>query len=140
MLPLLLLALPLPDDPATATRALLDAQVAAWNRADLDAFLATYWDSPDLVFQSGGTRTKGLAATRERYKKRYQSDGRAMGRLAFTDLEIETLADDVALARGRWQLTLPDGSTPSGLFTLIVKKLPEGWRITHDHTSSDNER
>ncbi len=137
---LLAIALLLPtDDPTTAVRALLDTQVTAWNHADLDGFLATYWDSPHLVFQSGGTRTKGLAATRERYKKRYQSQGRAMGRLSFTEIEIEPLSETTALALGRWQLTLPDGSTPNGLFTLILKKLPEGWRITHDHTStSDN--
>ena len=107
------------------------------NTADLDGFLATYWDSPDLVFQSGGTRTRGLAATRERYKQRYQSESRAMGRLTFTDIEIEPLAPDTALARGRWQLTMQDQTRPAGLFTLIVKRLPEGWRIVHDHTSSE---
>jgi hypothetical protein len=31
---------------------------------------------------------------------------------------------------------MPDGKRPSGLFTLILRKLPEGWRIVHDHTSS----
>ena len=37
-----------------AIRRLLDAQVEAWNRKDLDGFLDGYWRSPEVVFQSGG--------------------------------------------------------------------------------------
>ena len=51
------------------------AQVAAWNRGDLDGFMAGYWKSPDLVFFSNGTRTRGWQATLERYQKRYQAEG-----------------------------------------------------------------
>jgi beta-aspartyl-peptidase (threonine type) len=25
----------------------------------------------------------------------------------------------------------------SGRFTLIVRKFPDGWKVTHDHTSAD---
>ena len=59
-----------------------------------------------------------------------------MGRLAFSGVEVVLLGPDAALARGRWELTMPDGSHPGGLFTLVLRKFPEGWRITHDHTSS----
>ena len=44
------------------------------------------------------------------------------------------LADDSAVVLGKWKLTGLD-ELASGLFTLIVKKKPEGWRIVHDHTS-----
>jgi beta-aspartyl-peptidase (threonine type) len=60
-----------------------------------------------------------------------------MGQLVFSGLEIEALGAEAALARGRWRLTMPDGSTPGGLFTVIFRKLPEGWKIIHDHTSAD---
>ena len=63
-----------------------------------------------------------------------------MGRLVFSGLDIEPLGPDAALARGRWQLTMPDGSTPGGLFTVIFRKLPEGWKIVHDHTSADEAK
>lgn len=119
-----------------AVRALLDRQVEAWNRGDLDGFLETYWNSPQLVFQSGGDRTRGFDATRDRYTKRYKSEGQAMGTLTFSEIEIESLAADAVLVLGRWQLALPNGTKPRGLFTLIVRRLPEGWRITDDHTSS----
>ena len=70
----------------------------------------------------------------DRYQKRYQADGKEMGRLTFSDLEVQVLGPDAAMVRGRWKLALK-AENPEGLFTLIVKKLPEGWRIVHDHTS-----
>jgi ketosteroid isomerase-like protein len=57
-----------------------------------------------------------------------------MGQLEFSDLQIEELAPDVAFVRGRWQLTLSDGKTPHGLFTLIFRHFREGWKIVHDHS------
>ena len=64
-----------------------------------------------------------------------QSDGKEMGHLDFKDIEINMLGPDSAYARGHWQLTMSDGKQPGGLFTLILRKFPEGWRIVHDHTS-----
>ncbi len=116
-------------------RAVLDAQVAAWNRHDLDSYMAGYWKSPDLTFYSGGTITRGWQPTLERYRKRYQSEGRDMGSLDFPEISVEPLGDATAVVRGRWRLKMKDGKTPQGLFTLIFKKFPEGWRIVHDHTS-----
>ena len=60
-----------------------------------------------------------------------------MGRLEFSALEIEPLGPEAVLARGRWRLTMPDGTKPGGLFTVIFRKLPEGWKIVHDHTSAE---
>ncbi|HWE35681.1 MAG TPA: nuclear transport factor 2 family protein [Isosphaeraceae bacterium] len=124
------------EDEKGAIRAVLDKQVADWNKGDLDAFLDGYWKSPKVVFQSGGDRFEGWEAMRDRYHKSYKAEGRAMGKLAFRDLEIEPLGPDAAFARARWELTLPDGSRPGGLFTLILRKFPEGWKIVHDHTSA----
>lgn len=125
------------SEPATAgVRAVLDAQVAAWNRGDLDAFMETYWKSPDLVFQSNASTTRGWEATRERYRKRYQSEGREMGRLAFEDIEVELLGPGLALARGGFRLAFSDGKGAHGRFTLLMRERPEGWRIVYDHSSS----
>src|SRR5262245_38264894 len=98
-----------------AIEAVLKRQEADWNRGDLEAFLDGYWRSPRLVFQSGGSRTEGWEATRARYLKRYKAEGKAMGKLAFSHLEIEPLSSDAAFVRGGWRLTLPDGSHPGGL-------------------------
>ena len=121
---------------ATAARSVLDAQVEAWNRGDLEGFMATYWRSPDLVFCSGGTVTRGWDETLARYRKRYQSEGREMGRLRFDAIEVIPLGEDAALARGAWRLHMTDGKEPHGLFTLLLRRLDGAWRIVHDHTSS----
>ena len=49
------------------------------------------------------------------------------------------LVADAARADGMMfcRVVLPDGKTPRGLFTVVLRKLPEGWRIVHDHSSSE---
>jgi ketosteroid isomerase-like protein len=122
-------------DAVAAIRKVLDEQEQDWNKGDLDAFLQGYWNSPKVVFQSGGDRNVGFEAMRDRYRKRYKAEGKAMGRVSFSEVEIEPLGTEAAFARGRWGLILPDGKKPGGLFTLVFRKLPEGWKIVHDHTS-----
>ena len=117
-----------------AIRAVLQAQVDAWNHHDLDAFMAGYWKSPDLTFFSGATETKGWEPTLERYQRSYQSAGHSMGTLSFSDLRVDPLSSDAAFARGQFHLVMPDGKQPHGVFTLIFRKFPEGWRIVHDHS------
>jgi ketosteroid isomerase-like protein len=34
---------------------------------------------------------------------------------------------------------MPDGKQPRGVFTLIFRKFPEGWRIIHDHSCAAPE-
>lgn len=121
---------------SAAVRGVLDAQVEAWNRKDLEGFMAGYWRSPDLVFCSGATVIRGWDATLARYRKRYQSEGHEMGRLRFDAVEVVPLGEDAALARGAWRLATSDGKEPHGLFTLILRRVGGGWRIVHDHTSS----
>jgi uncharacterized protein (TIGR02246 family) len=125
------------EGPAAPTaRSVLDAQVEAWNRGDLEGFMATYWRSSDLVFCSGSTVTKGWDETLARYRTRYQSEGREMGKLRFDAIEVIPLGEDAALARGAWRLHMSDGKEPHGLFTLLLRRLDGTWRIVHDHTSS----
>jgi beta-aspartyl-peptidase (threonine type) len=123
-------------DGAAAVRAVLDAQVEAWNRGDLEGFMSGYWRSPELVFCSGGTVTRGWEETLARYRARYQSEGREMGRLRFDAVEVLPLGEDAALARGAYRLHMRDGKEPHGLFTLVLRRLDGAWRIVHDHTSS----
>ncbi len=115
----------------------LVSQVEAWNHHNLQNYMAGYWRSPDLTFFSGATVTKGWEPTLDRYRQRYQSAGKEMGHLDFQDLDIDLLSRRSAVVTGRWQLTMSDGKTPHGLFTLIFKRFPEGWRIVHDHTSAE---
>lgn len=119
-----------------AVTQVLGSQMKAWNNHDLDAFLAGYWKSPDLTFFSGANERRGWQATMERYKATYQSPGHEMGKLEFANMHVEALGGDAAFVRGEWHLTMSDGKTPHGLFTLIFRKFPDGWKIIHDHTSA----
>jgi len=124
-----------PAQDKASIQKVLDDQVVAWNKRDLEGFMVGYWKSPELSFYSGGTITKGWQATLDRYKKKYQGEGKEMGKLAFKEVSAEMIGSDHALVKGRWHLTLTKDSV-GGLFTLVMKKLPEGWRIVHDHTSN----
>ena len=112
------------------------SQVEAWNHGKLEGFMQGYWHSPDLTFFSGATETRGWEPTLARYRQRYQAEGKEMGKLEFQKLNIDLLSRRSAVVTGQWQLTMSDGKQPHGLFTLIFKRLPGGWRIVHDHTSA----
>ncbi len=125
------------DRSAPQIRAVLDAQVVAWNQGKLEEFMEGYWRSPELTFFSGGRKLSGWDATIERYRKNYQAEGKEMGKLDFYDLDIKLLGNDAAVVRGRFRLKLSDGKEPGGLYTLIFRRFKDGWKIVHDHTSSD---
>ena len=119
-----------------AVEHVLRSQQDAWNHHDLNDFMAGYWNSTELTFFSGAKQTSGWQATLDRYRATYASPGHEMGTLEFSGLRIEMLGPAAAFVRGAWRLTMTDGKTPHGLFTLVVRKFPEGWKIVHDHTSA----
>jgi ketosteroid isomerase-like protein len=122
--------------PQTSIGKVLTDQQAAWNRHDLNAFMSGYWNSPGLTFSSKGKTINGWQGAYDRYRTTYQSPGVEMGHLDFSDLKIELLGSDAAFVRGAFHLTLSNGKTPHGVFTLIFRKFPDGWKIVHDHTSA----
>jgi beta-aspartyl-peptidase (threonine type) len=124
-------------DSTAAIRRVLSDQQDAWNRQDLEGFMAGYWNSPDLTFFSGARESKGWQAALDRYRASYQSGGHAMGHLEFANLRIEMLGTSAAFVRGEFHLTMPDGTTPHGLFTLVFRKFPARWKIVHDHSAGE---
>jgi ketosteroid isomerase-like protein len=125
------------DAASASIRKVIEDQQAAWNRQDLEGFMAGYWDSPELTFFSGAQESKGWQATLDRYKKSYQGTGHEMGKLAFANLRIEMLGPEAAFVRGEFHLAMSDGKTPHGLFTLVFCKFPNGWKIVHDHSAGE---
>lgn len=123
------------DAGPAAIRKVIEEQQAAWNRQDLEAFMSGYWSSPDLTFFSGAHESRCWQAALDRYKKNYQGAEHEMGKLEFSNLRIEMLGPEAAFVRGEFHLTMPDGKTPHGLFTLVFRKFPEGWKIIHDHSA-----
>jgi ketosteroid isomerase-like protein len=135
-----LITMPILAAPEQSTSAVaeiqsvLRAQQDAWNRGDIDGFMNGYARSASTVFISEDTIRRGWETVRKRYWEKY-SDRAKMGTLTFSDLEISLLSPDAAVVLGRWRLERAK-DRPHGRFTLIFKRLPEGWRIVHDHTSA----
>ncbi|HVE40967.1 MAG TPA: nuclear transport factor 2 family protein [Planctomycetota bacterium] len=114
----------------------LQMQAAAWNRGDLDAFLAGYWRSDRTVFAGGDKVHRGFDAMARRYREAYPTREK-MGRLSFANLAFEQLETDRAVVSGSWELEIAGSEKrPGGVFTLIWRKFDDGWKIVHDHTSS----
>ncbi len=125
-----------PDDASRrAIEQLLREQQQAWNRGDIEKFMDGYWRSPELTFSGSSGVQRGWDAVLARYRRSYP-DRAAMGQLDFTDLEFRFLAPDAALVLGRWHLSRPPNNDAGGVFSLVLQKFPEGWRIIHDHTSA----
>lgn len=121
--------------PREAVRHVLDDQVSAWNRGDIDTFMQGYDDSPETTF-IGKTVVKGYAGVRENYHRRYASAA-AMGKLDFSAIEAKPLGAKFALVTGKFHLTRTEagGGDASGVFSLIFEHKTAGWKIILDHTS-----
>lgn len=113
---------------------MLELQAEEWNRGDIEAFMQSYWRSPKLTFAGSGGVERGWDGVLTRYKRVYP-DRSAMGHLEFSELEITPLGSDAALVLGHWQLQR-EKDQPGGVFTLVLRRFPNGWRIIHDHTSA----
>jgi len=118
----------------TAVTAVLEQQVAAWNRGDLAGYMAGYAKTDALVFTSGGKVRTGWQATFDTYQAKYGVAPSTMGKLAFAITQVDAIGADGAVVLGTWTLT--DSDHPgTGVFSVVLERRPEGWRIIHDHTS-----
>jgi ketosteroid isomerase-like protein len=148
LLALLLCLLAIPTSPAQTPsnddaeiRAAIKAQAEAWNRADIPAFMQAYEDSADTTF-IGATLRKGFQPILERYKANYTTREQ-MGTLTFTDLDIRLLPSgcgktELALVTGKFHLARTAhgaAAKDEGIFSLVWRKGPQGWKIILDHTS-----
>lgn len=116
---------------------ILEVQETSWNLGDLEGFMKTYLESENLTYFSGNKIIRGWKAARERYRSIYQDGDNEMGELRFHQVELRMLGLESALLQGRWSLDRKKSGDLDGVFTLVVKKFPEGWKIVHDHSSSN---
>lgn len=121
------------SDPSAEIRAVMTAQVAAWNRGDINGFMDGYARSSTTEFVSGDKITHGWQTVRDNYLKKYSSREK-MGTLTFSEIKVTPLSSEAAIVLGRWQLARKKDN-PHGVFTLLFRRTPAGWRIVLDHTS-----
>lgn len=124
-----------------AIRAAIAAQAAAWNRADVSAFMETYENSPETTF-IGNTVRRGYGPILERYKQAY-STAEQMGTLTFSNVEVRLLPGscgnaEYAVVTGNFHLDRAakgEAKKDDGIFSLVWHKGRQGWKIVLDHTS-----
>jgi uncharacterized protein (TIGR02246 family) len=106
-----------------------------WNRGDIEAFVQSYEQTPETTFV-GATVLHGAEDILARYRRNYPDRVR-MGKLTFSELQARTLSPTLAIVTGRFTLerSAEAGGKATGLFTLVMRLGPNGWRIIHDHTS-----
>jgi ketosteroid isomerase-like protein len=130
-----------PDNDDAAIRAAMTEQAGAWNRADIPGFMQAYEDSPETTF-IGLSVGKGFRPILERYLKAY-STREQMGTLTFSNLEVRMLPTscgtvEYAIVTGHFHLKRAakgEATKDGGIFSLVWRKGPHGWKIIVDHTS-----
>jgi ketosteroid isomerase-like protein len=133
---------PASNPDSAAVRAVLDAQQAAWNRGDIQAFMQGYEDSPETAFVSTHGVERGFQLILDRYRKAYATQEQ-MGQLTFSDLDIRLLpsangAVEYAIVTGRFHLDRTTHGTArqdDGVYSLLFHKSANGWKILLDHTA-----
>ncbi|MBW3555144.1 MAG: nuclear transport factor 2 family protein [Gemmatimonadetes bacterium] len=118
---------------------MLHASAEAWNRGDLDGFLADYAEDATFVGSTGLIR--GAAEIRRRYAEGYWSGGTPPDALRFEMLDVRVTGPATATAVGRYILYDRETSetTGTGLFTLSLGRIEGEWKILHDHSSADEQ-
>jgi peptidoglycan/xylan/chitin deacetylase (PgdA/CDA1 family) len=127
----------------------LETQVAAWNRGDLEAFCAVY--APDAAFAAPPGLVRGRDAVLARYRTKYP-DAASRGTLSFVIEEtrlsagLETTPFNAALPGGvhgasilaRWTLTYTGKPAATGATLIVLRPRPNApdgqprWEIVQD--------
>ena len=124
---------PASPDQSAAVQAVLNRQVADWNRGDIPAFVASYAENCTFI---GMTVIEGRSRVEERYRRTYSTPG-TMGHLAFNNLKIKKIEKKVVVVTGTYSLERSSalGGNKTGVFSLVFQRQGAVWRIVLDHTS-----
>jgi ketosteroid isomerase-like protein len=114
-------------------RTAMTEQVNAWNAGDINRFMNTYWHDDSLMFIGKSGVTYGWENTLKNYKKNYP-DTATMGKLDFQLISVKRLSEQYYSVVGKWHLHRSVGDI-GGAFTLLFRKIKNGWVIVSDHSS-----
>jgi uncharacterized protein (TIGR02246 family) len=130
-------ALSQPDSALTGTIvAQLNRAAVDWNRGNLDGFLSDYAPESTTTFVDGRRARHGIDFIRQNYTHWF-APGARRDSLRFEAVEVRPLNPAYALVTARFVLERGGTTTRSGPFTLVMEHRPDGWKIIHDHSSSD---
>ena len=123
-------AVPTTAETFDAVSNTLDAAAEAWSSGDVEAVMATYvQDEPLLVFL-GDTPLKGPDSVRAALQARAAQPG-GLGQMTYEWFETLQFDVNTTVVSGR-VLMRREGKTHRGLFTRVLRRTEDGWRIVHD--------
>ena len=144
LMPTVSLAEPVSTADASAIRAVIDRQIDAWNRHDMEAFVADTTADVDWI-NIVGLHWQGRDALHRAMAAQHKTIFAHSRMLAPEMVQLRTIAPDVIIAvrdsriegagptsRGT---SYPDGGN---ILTLVFVKTDTGWRICHGHNTSIN--
>ncbi len=127
------------DDEGTgleaSVTAMLERSATAWNDGDLDAFMADYANAATTSFMTPDGPVYGPEEIRARYASGFAADAHRDS-LRFEDLNVRRLPPLIGLVTGKYVLHDDGKVTSTGWFTLVLRRVGDGWRIVHDHSSA----
>lgn len=115
---------------------MLEESAGAWNRGELAGFMDDYLESTNTTYIGSSGLLSGYESIRAEYAPLFEP-GASRDSLRFDDIRVRRLAAVEAIATARWILYQGDTVTGSGPFTLVLRHTSGGWKIIHDHSSSD---
>lgn len=124
------------SDVQSAVETMLEQSALAWNDGRLDGFMDDYLESSATTYIGSGGLLVGYEAIRDRYAPLFEP-GSQRDSLRFEEVRVRRLAAVEAIATARWVLHRGETVTGSGPFTLVLRHTSIGWKIIHDHSSSD---
>ena len=115
---------------------LFDRSARDWNAGNLEGFMSDYARESTTSYVSGGAVRYGYDRIREVYAGRF-APGASRDSLRFETLAARPLGERHALVTARFVLHRDGQTTASGPFSIVMERRADGWKILHDHTSSD---
>jgi uncharacterized protein (TIGR02246 family) len=132
------------DADAAAIRAVIERQREAWNRHDMDAYVADMTPDVDWV-NIVGMHWEGRETVRKAHAALHKGIFAHSRSLPPESLELREIAPGVVvvvkISRIEGAAPTPDGKPyPEGgnILTLVFVKTDTGWRIAHGHNTPIN--
>lgn len=122
------------EDLERSIEAMLHRSADAWNRGDLDGFVAAYADGVSTSLMTTDGPVFGRATIRGLHAARFEP-GATRDSLRLEDLNVRPLPPLIGIVTGRYVLEQDGTVTDSGWFSVVVRRAGDGWRIVHDHPS-----
>jgi uncharacterized protein (TIGR02246 family) len=114
-------------------RKVLNDQINAWNKGNIEEFMKGYWNNDSLLFIGKSGVTYGYQNILMNYKKHY-NNADAMGTLSFDLLKVQRLSPEYYYIVGKFYLKRTIGDA-SGHYNLLFRKVNGAWVIVADHSS-----